>query len=278
MKRCTFCGGMISDAAKFCEHCGAPVGERRFLSKEHYLSWREMGYERRTADETAEELPEDNHEEQPVMEQKPDSEEHSSKKKRGCLFPFLILLVLFAVITMIADVSFTGLTHSGFSVSDLVDSLDDSSDDGDSSWYDSPIKCMVGTWESQTTGDRITFHVDGSLTIYSGSASADCAADDVFCRVTDSPRALSEENRDRAADYPPEDYYYCEFSMFPKDEDGGYLDSQTFNLLIFLPRKLYESETLFESGTEIAAFHYEDINRTSDSYSDTSYLDTYVRQ
>ena len=204
--------------------------------------------------------------------------EHSSRKKRGCLFPFLILLVLFAVITMIANASFTGLTQSGFSVSDLIDSLDDSSDDQLSSWYDSPIACMVGTWESQTTGDRITFHVDGSLTVSSGSVSADCAEDDVFCRVTDSPRALSKDNRGRAADYPPEDYYYCEFSMFPKDEDGGYLDSQTFNLLIFLPRKLYESETLFESGTEIAAFHYEDINRTSDSYSDTSYLDTYVRQ
>ena len=199
--------------------------------------------------------------------------EHSAGTKRGCLFPFLILLVLFAVITMIANVSFTGLTHSGFSVSDLVDSLDDSSDDGDSIWYDSPIKCMVGTWESQTTGDRITFHVDGSLTVYSGSASADCAADDVFCRVTDSPRALSEENRDRAADYPPEDYYYCEFSMFPKDEDGGYLDFPTFDLLIFIPRDLYESETPPESGTEIAAFHYDEIDSSADSY-----FDTYVRQ
>ena len=49
--------------------------------------------------------------------------EHSSRKKRGCLFPFLILLVLFAVITMIANASFTGLTQSGFSVSDLIDSL-----------------------------------------------------------------------------------------------------------------------------------------------------------
>ena len=273
MKRCTFCGGMISDAAKFCEHCGAPVGKRKFLSKEHYLSWMEREDEPRTADETAEELPEDNHEEQPMLEQKPDSEEHSSKKKRGCLFPFLILLVLFAVITMIGNVGFTGLTQSGFSVSDLIDSLDDSSDDGDSSWYDAPIECMVGTWESRTTGDRITFHADGSLTVSSGSTAVDCAADDVFCRLTDSPRALSEDNRDRAADYPPEDYYYCEFSMFPKDEDGGYLDFPTFDLLIFIPRDLYESETPPESGTEIAAFRYDEFDSSADSY-----LDTYVRQ
>ncbi|MGI6171530.1 MAG: SPOR domain-containing protein [Butyricicoccus sp.] len=199
--------------------------------------------------------------------------EHSSRKKRGCLFPFLILLVLFSVITMIANSSFTGLTQSGFSVSDLIDSLDDSSDDQLSSWYDSPIACMVGTWESQTTGDRITFHVDGSLTVSSGSVSAGCAEDDVFCRVTDSPRALSKDNRDRAADYPPEDYYYCEFSMFPKDEDGGYLDFPTFDLLIFIPRDLYESETPPESGTEIAAFRYDEFDSSADSY-----LDTYVRQ
>ena len=199
--------------------------------------------------------------------------EHSAGKKRGCLFPFLILLVLFAVITMIANASFTGLTQSGFSVSDLIDSLDDSSDDGGSSWYDSPIDCMVGTWESRTTGDRITFHVDGSLTVSSGSTAVDCAADDVFCRLTDSPRALSEDNRDRAADYPPEDYYYCEFSMFPKDEDGGYLDFPTFDLLIFIPRDLYEGETMPESGTEIAAFHYDEIDSSADSY-----FDTYVRQ
>lgn len=55
MKRCTFCGGMISDAAKFCEHCGAPVGKRKFLSKEHYLSWREMRDELRTKEQKAEE-------------------------------------------------------------------------------------------------------------------------------------------------------------------------------------------------------------------------------
>ena len=199
--------------------------------------------------------------------------EHTAGKKRGCLFPFLILLVLFAVITMIADVSFTGLTQSGFSVSDLIDSLDDSSGGEESSWYDSPIECMVGTWESKTTGDRIRFHVDGSLTVSSGSTAVDCAADDVFCRLTDSPRALSEDNRDRAADYPPEDYYYCEFSMFPKDEDGGYLDFPTFDLLIFIPRDLYESETPPESGTEIAAFHYDEIDSSADSY-----FDTYVRQ
>ena len=199
--------------------------------------------------------------------------EHYSRKKRGCLFPFLILLVLFAVITMIANASFTGLTQSGFSVSDLIDSLDDSSGGGQSSWYDSPIDCMVGTWESRTTGDRITFHVDGSLTVSSGSTAVDCAADDVFCRLTDSPRALSEDNRDRAADYPPEDYYYCEFSMFPKDEDGGYLDFPTFDLLIFIPRDLYEGETMPESGTEIAAFHYDEIDSSADSY-----FDTYVRQ
>ena len=199
--------------------------------------------------------------------------EHSAGKKRGCLFPFLILLVLFAVITMIANAGFTGLTQSGFSVSDLIDSLDDSSDDGDSSWYDAPIECMVGTWESRTTGDRITFHADGSLTVSSGSTAVDCAADDVFCRLTDSPRALSEDNRDRAADYPPEDYYYCEFSMFPKDEDGGYLDFPTFDLLIFIPRDLYESETPPESGTEIAAFRYDEFDSSADSY-----LDTYVRQ
>lgn len=79
MKRCTFCGGMISDAAKFCEHCGAPVGERRFLSKEHYLSWREMGDERRTKEQKAEERAV---EEQPVMEQKPDSEENGAENRR----------------------------------------------------------------------------------------------------------------------------------------------------------------------------------------------------
>ena len=76
--------------------------------------------------------------------------EHSAGKKRGCLFPFLILLVLFAVITMIANVSFTGLTQSGFSVSDLIDSLDDSSGGGQSSWYDSPIDCMAVSYTHLT--------------------------------------------------------------------------------------------------------------------------------
>lgn len=58
---------MISDTAKFCEHCGAPVGKWKFLSKEHYLSWMEREDEPRTADETAEKQPEENHEENPEL-------------------------------------------------------------------------------------------------------------------------------------------------------------------------------------------------------------------
>lgn len=203
----------------------------------------------------------------------------TAKKKRGCLFPFLILLVLFAVITLIANASFSGSTASSMrtisSVDDLLDSLENSDwlDSEDSVWYDSPIACMTGTWESQTTGDCITFHEDGTLTVSSGSVTAVCTEDDVFCRMTDSVDALSSDNRGRTEDYPPEDYVYCEFSMFPKDEDGLYLDSQTFDLLIFLPRDLYESGTPPEPGAEIAAFHYDEIDRSADSY-----LDTYVMQ
>lgn len=208
---------------------------------------------------------------------------HTAKKKRGCLFPFLIILVLFAVITMISNLSFSNITENRAqnisSVDDLLDSLEDrgwfdgTADDEESVWYDSPIACMVGTWESRTTGDCLTFHEDGTVTVTTGSTAIDCAANDVFCRVTDSEAELSAVNRGRIADYPPEDYYYCEFSIFPKDDDGLYLESQTFDLLIYLPRDLYESETPPESGTEISAFHYDEIDSSADSY-----LDTYIMQ
>lgn len=202
-----------------------------------------------------------------------------AKKKRGCLFPFLIILVLFAVITMGSNVSVSDITANRSqripSVDDLLNSLenrgwfDGSPDDEGSIWYDSPIACMVGTWESRTTGDCITIHEDGSVTLTAGSASADCAADDTFFFLTDSPNALSEDNRDRVADYPPEDYYYCELSVYPKDADGSYLDFPTFDLLIYIPRDLYESETPPEPGTEIAAFHYDEFDSSADSYPDT---------
>lgn len=58
MKQCEFCRRMISDTAKFCEHCGAPVGKRKFLSKEHYLSWMEREDEPRTNTGSVEKKPE----------------------------------------------------------------------------------------------------------------------------------------------------------------------------------------------------------------------------
>ena len=58
MKQCEFCRRMISDTAKFCEHCGAPVGKRKFLSEQHYLSWREMRDETRTITGSVEKKPE----------------------------------------------------------------------------------------------------------------------------------------------------------------------------------------------------------------------------
>lgn len=82
MKQCEVCLHPISDTARFCEYCGAPVKKRAFLSEQHYLSWMEREDEPRTADETAEEQPEENYEVQPELEQNADSEGNESENQR----------------------------------------------------------------------------------------------------------------------------------------------------------------------------------------------------
>jgi uncharacterized Zn finger protein (UPF0148 family) len=171
----------------------------------------------------------------------------------------------------------TGTSY--FTDSDTIDFDDwdyDLDDEYDPYWYDSPVTCLIGTWTSEENGEQLTIAEDGTVTFIADGTEYTAEPDsDVFFRVlnlTDSNASdyLSSENLDLIADYPSEDYYYCEFNCYPRDASGETVYEQTLNLFFCIPRELYDSEEeINESGYELPVFYHTD-------YSGSGYWDTYT--
>lgn len=189
-------------------------------------------------------------------------------KKRGCITPLFLIILLYILISF--------LFYRGWKVVDVIASHVPFSDtmpweeedwgtDEDVVWYDYPVECMVGTWENQTNGDRLTVQEDGSVTVLSnGSAYVSSMDDSFFCVLdvddSNAKEYLSEKNRDLIDDYPPEDYYYCELDCYPRDEEDDIISEQCLSLLIYLPRNLYDSGEPAEPGTELEVYHHVDYD------------------